>query len=157
MATYLSPHFTLEELTRSKKAKLLGVDNTPSPEHLENLRMLANEYLEPIRIAWGSAIKVTSGYRGFQYGSSTSVHPEGLAADIIPANGKIAKFKKYVRDWLHTSKKPYDQYIDEADLSGSEWVHLGAKNKAGQQRGQDLITKDSKNYRKLPAWKAAKS
>jgi hypothetical protein len=37
----MTPHFTLAELTASETAERNGIDNTPTPEHLENLQRLA--------------------------------------------------------------------------------------------------------------------
>ena len=150
----LTAHFTLEELTASTTAKQLGIANTPTPEHVNNLHELAERILEPLRIAWGSAIVITSGYRGFYLnkavkGSSTSAHCYGLAADMIPANGKMAEFKAFVRDYLHRTNTAYDQFIDEKNKKGSEWVHVGLRDRKGRQRHQDLITTDAKNYQPL--------
>jgi zinc D-Ala-D-Ala carboxypeptidase len=41
----LSPHFELSELTASSKAKILGIDNTPPPELIPRLVLVA-EMLE---------------------------------------------------------------------------------------------------------------
>lgn len=154
----LTAHFTLDELTASTTAKQLGIANTPTPEHVNNLRELAECILEPLRIAWGSALLITSGYRGFYLnnavdGSSISAHCYGLAADIVPANGKMAEFKAFVRDYLHKTNTDYDQFIDEKNKKGSEWVHVGLIDRKGRQRHQDLITTDGKHYRPLPAYK----
>ena len=150
----LTAHFTLEELTASTKAKQLGIANTPTPEHVEHLHELAERILEPLRIAWGSAIAVSSGYRGYRLnaavgGSTTSAHCYGYAADLVPANGKMAEFKAFVRDYLHRTNTAYDQFIDEKNLKGSEWVHIGIRNRQGKQRRQDLYTKDGKVYFEL--------
>ena len=150
----LTAHFTLEELTASTKAKQLGIANTPTPEHVNNLHELAERILEPLRIAWGSPIYVSSCYRGYKLnaavgGSTTSAHCYGYAADLVPANGKMAEFKAFVRDYLHRTNTAYDQYIDEKDKKGSEWVHIGIRNRQGKQRRQDLYTKDGKVYFEL--------
>ena len=150
----LTAHFTLEELTASTTAKQLGIANTPTPEHVNNLSELAQRILEPLRVAWGSPIIVTIGYRGYRLnaavgGSTTSAHCYGLAADIVPANGDIKGFKAFVRDYLHRTNTAYDQYIDEKDKKGSEWVHIGIRNRQGKQRRQDLYTKDGKVYYEL--------
>src|SRR3712207_735158 len=58
----LTPHFTLEEMTRSATACRYHVDNTPSPEAVHNLRRLCTKVLEPLRKEFGP-IRVTSGYR----------------------------------------------------------------------------------------------
>ena len=151
--TKISEHFSLEELTASETARKQGVDNTPNAIHTVNLCRLIWLLVEPLRLAWGSGINITSGYRGFQLkeASSSSVHPLGLAVDMVPANGRIKEFKAFVRDWLHETGAKYDQYIDEK-RGASEWVHLGLTNAAGKQRLQDLITTDGKNYRLLPRW-----
>ena len=153
----LTAHFTLEELTASTKAKQLHIDNTPSPEHIANLQELADKILEPLRVAWGSPIIVSSGYRGYKLnqavkGSTTSAHCYGLAADLVPYNGDIRGFKAFVRNFLHRSNIAYDQYIDEKDTKGSEWVHVGIRNRQGKQRHQDLFTLDAKHYNPLPKW-----
>ena len=150
----LSKYFSLEEFTRSDTARKLGIDNTPTPEHIQNLSDMCVNLLEPIRVAWGSGIRITSGYRGTALnkavkGSATSAHCFGLAADMVPINGKMADFKKFVRNWLHETGAPYDQYIDEKNKKGSEWVHLALADRKGRIRHQDLITTDGKNYKPL--------
>ena len=58
----LSKNFTLDELIRSNTAIRLGLDNSPSKEHILKLRLLATEFLQPLRDRIG-ALRVTSGYR----------------------------------------------------------------------------------------------
>lgn len=147
----LSAHFTLEELTASDTAKKLGISNEPPKAYVDNLSALCNNLLEPLRVAWGYPIFVTSGYRGpllnnYVKGSATSAHCFGLAADIVPANGEIKKFKAFVLEYLKETHIAYDQYIDERNTKGSEWVHIGLRNARGQQRRQNLITTDAKHY-----------
>ena len=82
-------YFSIRELIRSETALRLGLDNTPSDEHLANLKQLVDLLLDPLREAWGAecarrgfgdpALIVTSGYRGFRLneaveGSATSAH-----------------------------------------------------------------------------------
>ena len=155
--TQITEHFTLEELLYSETAKKLGLQNFPNPDHFTNLYRLTEKLLEPIRVAWGSGIRITSGYRGTALnkavkGSATSAHCFGLAADMVPINGKMAEFKKFVRNWLHETGAPYDQYIDEKNKKGSEWVHLALADRKGRIRHQDLYTLDAKNYKNLPVW-----
>ena len=59
----LSPHFSLEELTRSTAARNLSIDNSPNKSELANLRLLAESVLEPLRQAFGKPIVVNSGFR----------------------------------------------------------------------------------------------
>lgn len=118
-----------------------------------NLKRLIEELLDPLREAWGNPIRVTSGFRGFELnkaigGATTSAHSIGAAADLVPVDGDIKKFKKFVRNWLKTSGIKFDQYIDEKNGSGSEWVHLGLISKSGRQRRQYLMYRN-RTYVKL--------
>ena len=45
----LSKHFSLSELTKSDTAIRKGIDNTPNDQEIENLILLCNEILEPVR------------------------------------------------------------------------------------------------------------
>ena len=60
--TQLTPHFSLAELTRSDIATRLEIGNSPSGDHLQNLRTLALG-LEWARSILGVPLKVASGYR----------------------------------------------------------------------------------------------
>ena len=159
----LSKYFSLEEFTRSDTARRLGIDNTPTPEHIKNLSDMCVNLLDPLREAWGRPLIVTSGYRGYRLnkavkGSNTSAHCYGLAADIIPADtNEMDEFKIFAPKFLKQSGLPYDQYIDESRLNEkaggnvwvSEWCHFGYKDRKGRQRKQNLITKDGKKYNPL--------
>lgn len=82
----LTEHFSLAELVRSSMAINRGIDNTPPPELMPNIRALA-EGLERVRAVLGHPIFVTSGYRcralnQLVGGVQDSDHTKGLAADI---------------------------------------------------------------------------
>ena len=47
-----SEFFTLRELTRSATATRLGIDNTPSDEIIDNLQLLCDRILDPLRGRW---------------------------------------------------------------------------------------------------------
>lgn len=151
MATKLTEHFTLEELTYSATAAKNNIPNIPTELHKQHLKELAVELLEPLRMAWGGGIRVSSGYRGFRLnqavkGSKSSAHCNGYAADLVPVDGRIREFKKFTKEWLKATKRGYDQFIDERKPNGSEWVHLGLRNSRGGQRRQNLKTLDGVNY-----------
>ena len=144
-------YFTISELTASDTAKAKGIDNSPTTEARANLVTLVNTLLDPLREAWGKPLRVTSGYRGFRLnsavgGSKTSAHCYGYAADIVPVGESITDFKAFVLDWLKTSRVKYDQYIDEKNARGSEWVHLAIRNRQGEQRKQRLKMRGGKYY-----------
>lgn len=134
---HMKNYFTIQELVVSDTAKRFGIDNTPTPQIKMRLQELITSLLNPIREAWGGPVIVTSGYRCPELnkkvnGAATSVHMIGYAADLIPGNGKRAKFVKFVQNYLKTHNLPFDQCIDEY----GRWCHVGLKNNAGQQRKQ---------------------
>ena len=137
-------YFTINELTHSDTAIALGIENKPNHKITEHLVQLIEELLDPLREAWGSAIKVTSGYRCAKLnnvlkGSSpTSAHLVGFAADLVPCNGSITEFKKFVVKWLKENNIAFDQCLCETNGQGKQWVHLGLYNLSMQQRKQIL-------------------
>jgi zinc D-Ala-D-Ala carboxypeptidase len=87
----LTQNFTLSEMTKSETALRFGMDNTPTSSEIENLRILCENVLQPVRNYYGMGVKVNSGYRhplvnAKVGGSATSDHCKGFAADIeIPS------------------------------------------------------------------------
>jgi hypothetical protein len=136
----LTAHFDLSEFTRSESAKREGLDNTPTPEHLENIKILCEKVLEPIRLRFGS-INISSGYRGkllnhFIGGAVNSDHCVGRAADIdmddIGTGVTNTEIFNYIKDNLD-----YDQLIWEfGDKVKPDWVHVGYR--LGANRKQTL-------------------
>ena len=128
-------YFTVAELYASDTAKKYGIDNTPNSIVISHLQQLIN-FLNPLREAWGSAIRVNSGYRceklnRFVGGSKTSSHLIGYGVDLIPVNGKMDAFKKFIIDYM--KNKMFDQCIIEKS-GKTEWIHIGLYNLKGQQR-----------------------
>ena len=77
---YLSPHFSLAELTYSDAANARGIDNTPDVDAVDELTDLANVTLERIRTICGDQpVIISSGYRCRELneavgGASVSAH-----------------------------------------------------------------------------------
>ena len=88
-----TPHFKLSEFVSSATATKQGIENNPSPEAVENLRLLSIHTLEPLREALGLPIVITSGYRCkalndlIAHHSHRSQHMEGRAADFYVKHG----------------------------------------------------------------------
>ena len=134
----MAQYFTLKEMCESETAKKYGIDNTPSTAVIAHLTELMN-FLDGLRIAWGTPIIVTSGYRSHYLnqkvgGSPTSVHKRGWAADLKPKNGNMEEFKKFCTEWI--KDKEWDQLLLEKNKNGSEWVHVGLYSNSGLQRKQ---------------------
>ena len=129
-------YFTLEELLTSSTARQKSIENLPSWTVVGHLLELG-AFLDDLRAAWGSGIRVNSGFRNEALnkavgGSATSVHKIGFAVDLYPANGDIRRFKQFVVKWL--DKKHFDQCLKEKNSKGQEWVHIGLYSNSGEQR-----------------------
>jgi len=59
----LSKNFSLAELTKSQTAERMGLDNNPSEAETENLRLLCERVLQPIRDHFNKVVTISSGYR----------------------------------------------------------------------------------------------
>lgn len=126
----LTNNFTLEELTKSETALRQSIDNTPTVEVVENLKVLCEKVLQPVRDHFGRGVKVNSGFRslavnaavGGVQGAKPSDHTRGMAADIeIPGlpNAELAQ-------WIEANLE-YTQVILEFYTQGvpdSGWVHV---------------------------------
>jgi hypothetical protein len=125
--TQLSTNFSLHELSKSETALRMGFDNTPDDEATENLRLLCEKVLQPVRDHYGKGVKVNSAYRSPESnaavgGSKTSDHCKGMAADIeIPgvANADLAQF---IMDNLSYTQLILEFYTPGIPDSG--WVHV---------------------------------
>ncbi len=135
----ISAHFALAEFTRSESAKRHGVSNEPTPEHLENLKLLCEKVLEPIRMKFGP-INISSGYRSkalnhYIGGSLNSQHCEAKAADI-DMDGMTNATNKEVFDFIKDTLD-FDQLIFEFGTKDApDWVHVSYN--AGKNRKQVL-------------------
>lgn len=143
----LSPHFTLAELIHSDKAIALGIDNTPSAEVIERLKIVCCRILEPVRDHYGIVFRPNSGYRcpalnAALNGSKTSQHMNGQAVDFeVPGvnNYDLAR-------WIEINLV-YDQLILEnytRGLPSSGWVHCSIV--AGKNRMECLTIKGVQKY-----------
>lgn len=117
----LGKYFTLAELTRSTTASRLGIENYPASDHLENLKALVANVLDPLREAIGKPIIISSGYRNPEVnrrvgGVTTSQHATGQAADLTVKGMTPAQIIKVAKG----RGIPYDQIIDEF----GSWVHV---------------------------------
>ena len=134
----LTPNFTLEQLIYSETAERERIDNTPNPDIVDNLRLLAAG-LEQVRALTGFPLEISSGYRCHELnrivgGAAASQHTLGLAADFTCAEfGPPADVIKAIRG----SGIEFDQCI----LEYAEWVHISFSK---TPRGRVLSIYDSK-------------
>ena len=142
----LTENFSLAEMIVSPTAKKLGLSNTPTPEHIENMRYCCEKILEPVRAHFGKSVQINSSYRSPLVneavgGSKTSQHVNGQAIDFeIPGIDN-----KVVADWIGDNLE-FDQVILEFYTKGdknSGWVHASIK-KGGGNRKMRMIASKSK-------------
>jgi hypothetical protein len=137
----ISAHLSLSEVTRSDSAKRHGIDNTPTAEHLENFKLLAEKVFEPIRAHFGVPIHISSGYRSkdlnaFIKGSASSQHCKGEAIDIDMDGSSNGVTNKMIFDFI-VSNLEWDQIIWEFGTDKNpDWVHVSYTK--GKNRKQKL-------------------
>lgn len=134
--TYLSEHFTLQELTASSTARRLDIPNVPNTQQVENLRALATEQLEEVSRLWGVAVHVDSAFRSTAVnkavgGAVNSQHRDGNAADLIPHELEL----KTAYEMVLNSNIPFDQLIYEF----GDWVHISRAPTGQKPRHQALM------------------
>jgi hypothetical protein len=139
----LSKNLALSEVTRSETAKRKGISNMPTPEHIENFKLLAEKVFQPIRDHFGVPIRISSGYRSKELntaigGSLSSQHCQGEAIDIDMDGTTVtnAEIFNYIKDNLN-----FDQLIWEFGTdTNPDWVHV-SYDSSGKQRKQILKAK----------------
>ena len=145
----LSKNLNLAEVTRSETAKRRKIDNAPTDEHIENLKILAANIFQPMRDHFGKPIYISSGYRSEALnkaikGSKTSQHCKGEALDIDNDNANNGVTNRDIFEFIRDNLK-FDQLINEFPVKGKpSWVHVSYSKT--QQRNQILKAyKDSRN------------
>jgi zinc D-Ala-D-Ala carboxypeptidase len=118
----ISKHISLKEATFSATAIRLGIDNTPTAEHLACMKLVAEKCFEPLREWYKKPIKINSFYRGKDLnkavkGSLSSQHCKGEAIDMD--GGSIEENKKLF-EWCKSNLE-FTQLINEYNYS---WVHI---------------------------------
>jgi zinc D-Ala-D-Ala carboxypeptidase len=118
MATWLSPHFALEELIATQHRQY---DNQPPPGVREALRQTAHQMEAVRRLLGGSVISVSSGYRCPELnraigGAANSAHIRGRAVDFC-AYGFGSPLQ--VCRAIAASDLSFDQLIEEG-----RWTHI---------------------------------
>ena len=138
----LSKNFYLSELTKSQTAERMGLDNNPSEDETENLRLLCERVLQPIRDHFDDIVTVSSGFRNEilseKIGSSRkSQHCKGQACDFEifgVDNNKVS-------DWIKENLM-FDQLILEHYKPGnpnSGWIHVSYTKDINMNRKEYLM------------------
>jgi len=142
----LSKNLTLAEVVRSETAKRIGIDNSPSEEHLDNLKTIAKEIFQPIRDHFKKPIHISSGYRSEILNSSlkgtskTSQHMTGEALDIDNDGTSVSNLEifQYIKDNLDFDTLIWEFGNDESP----DWIHVSYRNGRPQR---NRVLKATKN------------
>lgn len=123
----LTANFSLAEMIKSETALRKDLDNTPGEIEIENLRVLCEQILQPVREAYGKGIKVNSGFRHPDVnaavgGSRTSDHCKGQAADIEIPGVPNAELAAYIQQYFDFTQLILEFYTPGIPDSG--WVHV---------------------------------
>ena len=138
----LSKNFSLKELTASQTAERMGLDNNPSEAQVENLRLLCERVLQPVRDHFNKVVTISSGYRSEilsrKIGSSSkSQHCLGMAADFEI----FSVTNNEVSDWIKENLM-FDQLILEYWQPGdpnSGWIHCSYNSEINSNRKEYLM------------------
>jgi hypothetical protein len=132
----ISKHLTLAELITSQTATRKRIDNTPSPQVIANLKLVAEKVFEPLREGLGKPIRISSGYRSPALnkaigGAKNSQHTTGEALDLQGVGGlKNSEIFNYIKDNL-----TFDQLINEYPVNGEpSWVHVSFKKSGNRNQ-----------------------
>ena len=133
----LSENFSLLELTKSQTAERKGIDNTPSPTHRNNLKLLCTHILQPIRDHFSRVVSVSSGYRSEELclaigSKTTSQHAKGQAADFEIyglSNGELAT---WIKENLNYDQLILEYWTPESPNNG--WIHCSYNSEGNRKQ-----------------------
>lgn len=139
-------YFTFKELTTTADKT---IDNSANQEVIDNLTILRDNLLNPLRELYGKPIYINSGYRCPELnkkvgGSKTSDHLYGYAADITTKD-KSENIKLFN---LIINNLDFKQCISE--YNGS-WIHVSYQT--GKNR-KEALTFDGTHYKKVSVSKS---
>ena len=123
----ISKHISYKEGVHSITAIRKGIDNEPNEEQLANMKLVANNVFEPLRVFINGPIKVNSFFRSPDLnkaigGSTKSQHCKGQAIDIDDTYGKATNAEMY---WWIKDNLDFDQMIWEfGNNDNPDWVHV---------------------------------
>ena len=111
----------------SRTATRLSLNNKPNDDQVQNMRLIAEEVFEPLRVWVGGPIKINSFFRSPELnktigGSTKSQHCHGQAIDLDDTFGRAtnAEMYEFIRKYLD-----FDQMIWEfGDEDNPDWVHV---------------------------------
>lgn len=123
----LSKDFHLIEFVRSQTAYRKGIDNTPDQAIIDDIQILVDNVLQPLRDKLGKPVIINSGYRCPALnkaigGATHSQHMQGQAADIHVAGMTTKELADYVAENFDYDQLILEFYNPAEPTSG--WTHV---------------------------------
>ena len=122
-----SDHISWKEAIGSATAKKLKIDNTPNEDQLENMKILAKEFFEPLREKCGVPIQINSFFRctelneAISGSATTSQHINGQAIDLHVLKGMTNK----ELFCIIKQEFDFDKLIwEHGDSENPDWIHV---------------------------------
>jgi hypothetical protein len=148
MQSNVSKYISLPDSIRSQTATRLKIDNSPTAEHLANMKLVGRLYDVIVdRLSGKVTLKVNSMYRSPRLNanvpgsSDTSQHSLGQAIDIDVVKGSMNNWQLFL--WIQGQKDlVFDQLIYEK-WGGMEWVHISYSKDCNRRQ---VKTYDGKKY-----------
>ena len=138
----LSKNFSLAELTKSQTAERMGLNNSPNEDQTENLRLLCERVLQPVREHFDQVVTISSGFRdpvlSRKIGSSEkSQHCKGMAADFEIFGIDNNKVSYWIKENLMFDQLILEYYTPGEPNSG--WIHVSYHPDINLNRKQYLM------------------
>ena len=135
----VTEHVSYKEVIKSNTAIRKGIENIPSGEQMEKIKLLCENIFEPLREHVGGPIVINSLFRSPQLniaigGAASSQHcaNNGAAMDIDDTYGSMsnADMFEFIKDNLD-----FDQLIWEFGTDENpNWVHVSYKTRGNRKQ-----------------------
>ena len=148
----LSKNFTLNEMTKSQTALRRGIDNKPENDEIDNLRLLCEYVLQPVREHFAKPVSINSGFRSKELnkaigGSTTSDHCKGMAADIEIAGIDNSVIAEWIEENCDFRQLILEFYTPGVGDSG--WVHVSYNSDDNEKKVMTALKENGRTVYKL--------
>lgn len=146
----LSKNFILKEFIKSSTGESLKIDNTPTQEIVNKLRLLCEKVVQPVRDALGKPIVINSGYRCPKLnkavkGAKNSQHLEGCACDMEIMGMNNYELACWIRDHMKFDQLILEYATNLKQNPNNGWVHVSYKATGNRQQCLTINNKGTFN------------
>ncbi len=154
MTGMLSEHLSEVEFIATQHRELLAEQErewVANAQLRRNAERLARQVFEPVRLALGVPLHVTSGFRCARLndavgGKPRSLHLEALAVDVVPV-GLDPQPALFVI--LHAMRRGELPHVDQVIVEMGRWLHLSAARDGVPARSLALETADGRTFARV--------